>query len=204
MFELRCPSCGGPGVAKAEGGTAMKALLQDQIRGLTERLRVLQSQRDVFLKAQGLDEQKEKANLEVVQLKKQVEDEKDALNKLIEKKNRAMMTTIDQMTAKMDALLPRGKAAMKITESGEVLIAWQNEDGVYVPYNGLSGGEKVAFDGALVAALGANVLIIEGAEEDPERLACSLDQYAATDKQIIVNSAHDPARIPQEWGVVRL
>ena len=180
-----------------------KQLLTDQINGLTEKLKSLRIGRDLFVKAQGLDEQKEKALLEVENLKGAIIQEKEGLKKLIEKKNRIVQSVTDQFAAKMNELLPRGSAEIRITDDGQVIIAWKNGE-LYVPYSGLSGGEKVAFDGALVAALGATVIIVEAAEEDPENLARSLEQYAATDKQVIVNSAHAPARIPDGWKVVRL
>jgi hypothetical protein len=103
----------------------------------------------------------------------------------------------------MDAVLPRGRSILRIEDDGALFIGWQDQKKP-VPYSGLSGGEKVAFDQALARALGATVLIVEAAEMDPARLSEALDRYGKTGLQVIVSSCHEPTTYPSGWKAVRL
>jgi len=79
-----------------------------------------------------------------------------------------------------------------------------------VPYNGLSGGEKVFFDGALASALlkdgGQKILVLEGGELDDSNLVATLEKIilAHPDAQVIVNTWYNPHEVPEGWKVIQL
>jgi len=177
---------------------ADKEILTNLITGLEASLKDLNSKRDLFMKAKGLNEQTEKLRDEACKIRFEIENEKDKLKELTDAKNKAMMTVTAAMARKMNDVLPSGSAIIEINEDGSLLIGWFN--GVAkVPYSGLSGGEKAAFDPALCKALGGSVLIVEAAEIDDVHLMDALRKYEAADVQCIVSSCHVPKDIPETW-----
>jgi hypothetical protein len=178
-------------------------LLNDQIGGLKAKLVNLRKDKSLFDKAKGLDEQTAKFQKEAESNREEAKKSKLLYDKLISKKNATITASLNTIMDRMNAVLPAGKAVIQVTEDGDCFIGWFNGK-VNIPYPGLSGGEKVAFDTALVYALGGNILITEAAELDPERFAVALEKYEHTDLQCIIMSAHDPVRVPEAWEVVRL
>jgi hypothetical protein len=176
---------------------------RDRITGLETALRDMRDKKEIFNKSQGLKESTEKIRGEAVQIREDIATEKNNREALVNKKNAAVKTVLQAVTKKMDDVLPRGKAILKIDDDGGLFIGWQGEKKA-VPYSGLSGGEKVSFDQALVRALGGTILIVEAAEMDPARLTEALDRYAKTGLQVIVSSCHEPDGYPQGWKAVRL
>lgn len=177
--------------------------LKTLIAGLRSNLKALQADKDLFVKAQGLDEEAEKLKAEDERIKGEIEKEKANLAALVEQKNAAMSTVTGAMVATMNEVLPAGTAVVNITESGECIIGWDMGRGM-VSYSGLSGGEKASFDPALCRALGGSILFVEAAELDEVRLSAALEKYAVADLQVIVGSCHEPASIPEGWQAVRL
>jgi DNA repair exonuclease SbcCD ATPase subunit len=149
-------------------------LLNDQITGLKEKLKGLRTQKSLFDKAKGMDEQIAKFHKEAEGLREEARKLKVLFEKLISKKNATILASLNTIMEKMNSVLPAGKAVIQVTEDGDCFIGWANGKGVNIPYPGLSGGEKVAYDTALVFALGANVLITEAAEMDAERFTAAL------------------------------
>jgi hypothetical protein len=180
-----------------------KALLKDMIGGLETSIRELNGHKDAFIKAKGLAGESEKLRAEVNKLRTEIADEKENLKALTEKKNAAVMTVSSGMAKAMNEALPAGSAIIQIQEDGSCFIGWNNGR-VNVPYSGLSGGEKAAFDPALCRALGASIMIVEAAELDDEHLTEALRKYSASGMQCIVNTCHQPEAIPLDWKVIRL
>jgi DNA repair exonuclease SbcCD ATPase subunit len=178
-------------------------LLKDQITGLTAKLENLRKDKSRFDKAKGYDESIAKFQKEAEAMREDAKKLKDVSEKLTAKKNAATTASLQTIMAKMNEVLPMGKAVITVSEDGDCFIGWHNGK-VAIPYPGLSGGEKVAFDTALVYALGGNILVTEAAELDDNRLADALTKYGQTNLQCIVMSAHEPAKIPEGWEVVRL
>jgi len=178
-------------------------ILEDNVSGLKQKLRNLRNDKALFDKAKGMDEQAEKMRADAEKLRAEASAGKAVLDKLMEKKNAAMAKSVNAIMARMNQVLPAGKAVIDIGEDGSCLIGWNNGT-VTVAYAGLSGGEKVAFDVALVYALRGNILLSECAEMDAEKLAKALEQYGKTELQCIVSSCHDPVSVPEGWGMVRL
>jgi hypothetical protein len=178
-------------------------ILNDQITGLKEKLKTLRSQKSLFDKAKGYDESIAKFQGEAEKMREEAKQLKSVFEKLMAKKNATIVASLDTIMARMNAVLPAGTAIIRVSEDGDCFIGWHNGK-VAIAYPGLSGGEKVAFDTALVYALGGNVLITEAAELDDNRLADALTKYGQTSLQCIVLSAHEPAKVPKGWEVYRL
>jgi hypothetical protein len=182
-----------------------KQLLIDQIGGLKVRLKALEADRDLLLKAQGLDEQAEVARKKAEDLKEGVERQKAQIQIHKDKINSVMSTSTGALEAKMSTILPSGKPVFHISADGDVFIGWIKPDEIApVPYTGLSGGERVPFNQALLFALGGTVLIEEAAEADAANLSKILLKLGASDVQCVVNSWSAPKEIPLEWTVVEV
>ncbi|GAG41484.1 unnamed protein product, partial [marine sediment metagenome] len=95
--------------------------------------------RDVFLKVQGLDEQVEKERQKLGELEVDVEAAKETMSGYQEQKRDAIRATMVQITRKMSAVLPTGDGCIQI-EDNSIQIGWF-KDGVFRPYDGLSGSE---------------------------------------------------------------
>ena len=182
-----------------------KQLVIDKIGGLKARLKNLEADRDLLLKAQGLDEQAELARKKAEDLKENVDRQKKQIQAHKDKINSVMSTSTGALEAKMSAILPAGKPVFSISADGEVFIGWVKPgEAVPVPYTGLSGGERVPFNQALLFALGGTVLIEEAAEVDREHLGPILQKLGESDIQIVVNTCHEPREIPLGWTVVEV
>jgi len=178
------------------------AILKDMINGLEASLVELNGRRDIFIKAKGLNEETEKLRAEASRVRFELENEKDKLKGLVEEKNQTMMTVTASMARRMNEVLPSGSAIVEIKDDGSLFIGWFTKT-AKVPYSGLSGGEKAAFDPALCRALGGSVLVVEAAEIDDEHLVDTLLKYEASGIQCIVSSCHVPAEIPGSgWEAV--
>lgn len=177
-------------------------MIQDQIDGLTARLKQLQADEKLFIKAQGLDEEAEKARKEIVDLEPELQQAKEDLAELRSQKTVALSTTGEALSAKMAEALPEGRGILEISDEG-VFIGWEL-GGVRRPYEGLSGGQKVAFDAALSHALlgpGPKTLIIEAAEMDQEHLLAAMERLAGLpeDTQVVLLTCHEPFGKPEGW-----
>ena len=175
--------------------------LQDLITGLEGKIKGLQTDKEVFIRAQGMDIEAEKLRAEAQKINDAVADLKVQVGELQSGKIKAIAPVVSGMSAAMNAFLATGSATLQILEDGDFFIGWVNEAGQTVPYAGLSGSEKVMFDAALAKALGATVLCGEVAELDEARLEAVLEKYAASDLQIILSSCHPPKTVPAGWEV---
>jgi hypothetical protein len=181
-----------------------KQIIQDQINGITSRIAVLRSDRDVHVRLQGLNVEAEKLRTEALDYSNQIEKEKVTVSALLAQRQQIVQSTIVGLSKRMAEILPVGRPDIQITEDGGVHIGWVRPDGKKVAYAGLSGGEKAFFDPALAYALKANVLLQESAELDSGRLVESLEKYNGAEIQVVVSSCHAPEEIPAGWLAVRL
>ena len=95
-------------------------------------------------------------------------------------------------------------ALIDINESS-ISIGMIGEDGSVKPYAGLSDGEKMIFNAALIRALGCGVIIQEGAEIDDINMVHNLIQLQECEEQVIVNTCHMPNPFSSEtWRVIRV
>lgn len=179
-----------------------KQLIQDQVVGLKAKIKEHRANKDLFIKAQGLQEQEEKLRAEAKKHRDDAAFLKNSNKKLQEKKNQIVSSSTKPLAEKITSLLPEGKGVVEVGEDGSFLLAWHNGK-VVVPYHGLSGGEKATFDAALAAALKANVVICEFAELDKKRLGIALEKINGG-VQTIVLSCHRPESIPKDWTVIEL
>ena len=179
--------------------------LQDLITGLESKLKSLQADKEVFIRAQGMDIEAEKLRVEAQKINDAVADLKVQVGELQSGKIKATAPVVSGMSAAMNAFLATGSATLQILEDGDFFIGWVNEAGQTVPYAGLSGGEKIMFDAALAKALGATVLCVEAAETDEANLQALLEKYAASDiEQVIVSTCYGPKLIPGGWEATSL
>jgi hypothetical protein len=187
----------------------MLDLLQQNIAGLESKLQDLRDRKDLFMKAKGLEEEIGKARVDIVTLTDEITAEREKLNRLNAQKAAVVSDVSDKIAAAMGSLLPEGKAVFEI-DGEAVRIGWDRGDCKAVPYAGLSGGQRVAFDLALAYALagpGEKLLIMEAAEMDGLRLdqfLTHLSGHAPADAQIIVNTCHTPGSVPDGWEVTTL
>ncbi|TVM35644.1 hypothetical protein [Oceanidesulfovibrio marinus] len=186
-------------------------MVETQIQGLEANIHGLRDEERVLFKAQGLAEQIEAAKARCADLKSKLAKAKDALAETAQEKQDAVRNAGAAFAEAMGDVLAEGAPVFDVDVAGNVILGWQAPDGRIVPYAGLSGGEKAAFDPALAYALMPKeaenrVIIIEAAELDSMRLRETLERIAASDPdaQIIVNTCHEPAVVPQGWTVVKM
>lgn len=162
-------------------------ILEQQLEGLEKKLEQLRADKDLFVKAQGLREQEEKARLDIISMKA---DHKKACDELAEAEKKRMeivSPTLGTLNGKMDKILPEGSSMINFNSDGSCFIGWKLDNKIR-PYAGLSGGEKAAFNGALCHALGAELVIIEAGEMDERRCSALIDQLTKFEGQVIVNT----------------
>jgi hypothetical protein len=179
-------------------------LCENQIGGLEGKLRGLRANKELFVKAQGLEEEAEKTGKEIGDIGTKLQATKEELADLRLKKAAALSGTCEALSARMSEVLPSGKADLTISEDGAVWIGWQKPNGARVPYAGLSGGQRAPFDQALSFALlgeGEKILVLEAAELDPINLQAAINRLSRIpeDTQVIVNTYQMPAEVPKNW-----
>ena len=180
-------------------------LLKDQLAGLEAKGKMLRSEEAVFLKALGIDESIEKTKAKLQSDEIDNTNFKEQLAELKGKKAQAIGEACIAMQEKMTALLPHGMAVIHIDDEGTLLIGWLKEGaGAPVAYHSLSGGEKAIFEAALVHALEADLVIVEGAELDEKSLVIAMEKLSGLKAQVILNTCHAPAKTPKGWDVVQL
>ena len=185
-------------------------MLEQQLEGLEAEGKKLRDQEKLFYEVRGLEKQIVATRKEVDESETDLQAHKEDLSEIKAQKNSAITDTLVAMSTKMADILPYGQAAIRITDDAKLLIGWKIKEGAYVAYNGLSGGEKILFEQALIYALLGDaknkLLVYEAAEVDKERLGNLLKHLAGanSDMQIIVNTCHIPEEIPEGWDCVEL
>jgi chromosome segregation ATPase len=184
-------------------------LLKDNIQGLKSAIQTLRETERLFIRANTLSEQVEKARSDFKQIEEDLEAAKEEKASLKAEKFAMLKEACEPLAEKITALLPRGVAVVRMEE--ELFIGMIVDPmSPVTPYSGLSGGEKCFFDLALSNALltrkGQKILVIEAAEEDEVTLAASLATISKThpEVQVLVLTCHAPNEIPAPWKVVSL
>lgn len=178
-------------------------LLKDQIQGLKSAIQTLRETERLHIKANTLAEQIEKARSDYKQIEEALEEAKETKASLKAEKYAMLQEACAPLAAKITALLPFGMAVVRMEE--ELFVGWQIDTDRGVPYAGLSGGEKVAFDAALSNALltgkGEKIIIVEAAEEDEGNLFGSLKAISENnpEAQVLVLTCHAPKEIQEPW-----
>ena len=179
-----------------------KQIITDQITGLIEQGKTLRSQEAIFLKMQGINEEIEKTRADQEENKDKLVKAKETLKKLVAQKNDAVEKSFSKIKDKMNKVLPSGQAAIDLDDG--LFIGWEVEVGINTPYNGLSGGQKQMFDGALAHVLDANIIVMECAELDDDHMLAMLEDLAYLDKQCLVSTCHPVNAKPAEFEMVEL
>ena len=170
-------------------------MTQQQITGYAVRLKALREKEEKFIEAETLNREAQKARTAASTVETELQSVKEELAMAQAERNEAVQKTALALGSAMNAVLPEGESIFAFDENGKLSLGWK-VDGVYKPYYGLSGGEKVAFDTALAKAMGAGVLIVEAAELDGNHLTLVLEKLSQTGLQTIVLSCHEPCRVP--------
>ena len=173
----------------------------DQIAGMVAKGQSLRLEEKIYIKAQGIFETIIKSQNDVAKEKTDLETEKENLKELKAKKTKAVSGSASKIIAKMNEVLPLKNAVFDCVDG--LVIGMQDGDTV-LRFNSLSGGQEHEMKAALNNVLGANIIVIEGAELDSERMAALLEDLINVDKQIIINTCHDTGPVPVGFGVVEL
>lgn len=181
--------------------------LQNMLTGLESKKTQLQADERIFLKMSGINEEIEKAVQDKETILESLETAKKTRDDLKKKKSESIAATTTKIEKKMDELLPSGRAVFSYEEDENekfnMAIGW-NCDKKTTPYNGLSGAEKQIFDGALADLLGANIIVVEAAEIDPDNLQPTLEKLSKLDKQVIVNTWYPVDIAPEPFKIVEV
>ena len=178
-------------------------LLKTQIDGMIARGKTLRQNETVFLKVQGINEEIEKTNQERADIADKLTKAKEQRDKLISKKNEAVAEAAGKIVEKMGEVLPIGSAVFDVTGGG-LILGWKDDRERFTPYNGLSGAQKQIFDGALAHVLKANIIVMEAAELDGDRMTAALEDLARLDAQVIVNTCHPVEVVPKPFVKIDL
>jgi len=183
-----------------------KQLLRDNIAGMQSRLEELEKTEKMMIRNSGLIEQVEQANADKIKHMKDLEDVKTEIEVKKAERSEAVKKSIGPIQDKMNDILSvlKCSALIDINESS-ISIGMIGEDGSVKPYAGLSDGEKMIFNAALIRALGCGVIIQEGAEIDDINMVHNLIQLQECEEQVIVNTCHMPNPFSSEtWRVIRV
>lgn len=185
-------------------------IMEQRVSGLRTRLDALRADERLFQRAAGLRTQLEKDRAAVVELASALEAEKKMLDDLRNKKAAAMQATATAVARKMGHMLPYGQAVFSVGDDGDVVLGWEIPGHGFVAHGGLSGGQRVIFDGALAYALVPQgqknpVILIEGAELGQE-IGLLLESVATSnvDTQIIACTCHELTSISDGWTAVHV
>ncbi len=181
-------------------------LIQDQINGFEENLRLLRLDEKAFVTAQGIEIEERKIRLAIIEKQTLLAQNKEDLEGLMTKRADAVSESCSALSGKVGEGLPYGTALFKI-ESSKVFMSWNK-----APYEGLFGSEKQIFDGALMHALGADILIYEAAESNFQRIGELLVTLKDSPEQILActwampvdKHGHENYPVPEEWTVINL
>jgi len=176
-------------------------MMKDQIAGMITKGEDLRKKEKVFLKAQGISEEIERANQDREKTTKELAAAKEKKKDLIAKKGKAVAGAAGKIVEKLNELLPFGSAVFDCTDG--LVIGWKDEE-KFTPYNGLSGGQKQIFDTALAHVLDANIIVLEAAELDIDHMSAALEDFAGIEKQVIVNTCHQVPVVPEAFVKIEL
>lgn len=181
-------------------------MLEQHLAALEQKEITLREQEGRFIKMQGIEERIEAARMDAGTIETEISGMKEELAELKAKKGMIVSSSLKPMIDVLNESLTEGEADISV--NGNVLVGWKR-GGVTVPYNGLSGGEKVIFNGALCHALRADIIFYESAEADSEAIEALLKRLDKIDgPQVIVNTCHMPEQlgyvVPESFKIVRL
>jgi len=139
-------------------------------------------------------------------MRKELSVSEKTLDDLAGRRNELVTGFCKDVESGLNRFFDGGNAVFRVVDDS-VFIGIKRGDSL-IPYRGLSGGEKVAFDAALCCTLGdGSIVIIEAAEVDSKNLLglMSALSNSETKSQIIINSCNKPdGEIPSAWNVVEL
>jgi hypothetical protein len=185
----------------------MTEIIKAQIKGLKTAIEELRAKEKLFIKANTLQEQTDTARKDAGEFEERLELVKTMRTELKDKRAEILKGALYPLAAGITALLPRGEAVLSLDD--HLFLGWKDGKRT-VPYGGLSGGEKVMFDGAMANSFlqgkGERIIVLEAGELDGPNLDATLKKIQDNhpDVQVIVNTCHRPEKVPEGWKVVEL
>ena len=182
--------------------------IEEQIAGLIEKGKGLRKKESLFLRASGIAQTIEKHRMGLADSESELTDMKEKLAELKATKTEAVKVSLIAMQEKITALLPEGEGVVEIDD--KFIIGWLLPNKPLVPFEGLSGGQKIVFGQALGNSLlkyeKQRILVYEAAEVDSSNLEKLLIQIvsAREDSQIIVNTWVVPPELSKNWNHIVL
>lgn len=185
-------------------------IMEQRVSGMRARLETLRVEERLFQRAAGLRTQQEKDHASVLEMTASLEAEKKTLEDLHAQKAQAMQATATAIARKMEQMLPYGRAVFSVDDDGDVMLGWEIPGHGLVSYGGLSGGQRVLFDGALAHALLRQdrknpIILVEGAELGQE-IDLLLDSVSRANvgTQIIACTCHELDSVSEGWTAVQV
>lgn len=180
-----------------------KQILQDSLAGMISKGEGLRKDEAIFLKLQGINETIVKTELSRDKNIELLETERENKKDLLAKKTTAVSGSAKKIVEKLNEVLPEKNGVFDCADG--LLMGMKNNDDSITAFNGLSGGQEKAFHAALSNVLDANILIVEAAEIDDQRLSALMEDLAGSEKQVIINTCHNTSLdIPGAFKVVEL
>ena len=185
-------------------------MIKEQINALEENRSGLKENERIFLRVSGISESIEQYRAEIARLESGHEAKKEELADIKAQKSDAVRNTLVHVQDRITELLPEGKGVVRIEDDGSFFVGWEFlPDKMAIPYDGLSGGQKVVFGRALSKALMGDatnaILVYEAAEVDPPNLISMLERIVTVtneNTQVIVNTWFAPEEIPTGWNLI--
>jgi len=185
-------------------------MIKEQINALEENRSGLKENERIFLRVSGISESIEQYRAEIARLESGHEAKKEELADIKAQKSDAVRNTLVHVQDRITELLPEGKGVVRIEDDGSFFVGWEFlPDKMAIPYDGLSGGQKVVFGRALSKALMGDatnaILVYEAAEVDPPNLISMLERIVTVtneNTQVIVNTWFTPEEIPTGWNLI--
>lgn len=184
-------------------------MIKEQMNALEDHRKQLRDNEGVFLKVSGISESIEQYRTEIARLESGHEAKKEELAEIKAQKSDAVKNTLVLVQDRITELLPEGKGVVRIEDDGSFFVGWEFPDKNPIPYDGLSGGQKVVFGRALSKALMGDaeniILVYEAAEVDPPNLISMLERIVTVtneNTQVIVNTWFAPEEIPAGWNLI--
>lgn len=165
-------------------------LLKNKIMSTEQRIGQLRATERIFLERATHDGEASRAKLRVEERRAKLETLKARMAEMTAARDAIINQAISDMVVRLEAALPVGQPLVAV-ESGRVDIGLV-VDGVRRPYRALSGGERISFDLAMAAAMGAQLIIKEASELDSERLADTMERLDHASPQVLLVSCHEP------------
>jgi DNA repair exonuclease SbcCD ATPase subunit len=178
-------------------------ILRNQTAGITKRIAQLRATEGIFLQRSAVEREALKAKTEIGEIETEIGQLKEELEKCVALRDGVINSAVTGLLSRLQALLPFGEPSITVQDGVPDISVIVN--GAKRQYKALSGGERVAFDIAMAAAMGSQLIIKEASELDDDRMQETLSRLKDVEPQVILVSCHDlPETTPAGWEIAEL